>query len=209
MKFRDRIKELKRVRAGDLIPNPKNWRSHPQAQKDAMLGVIDQVGFADALLVRETPDGLALIDGHLRAEIMPDAEVPVLVLDVTEEEADVILATHDPLAAMAEADTEKLAELMGSIEMDDEAVQAMLEELARESHQGEPQNPEDEWTGMPEFENEDKTSFQSIIVHFENQQVVDEFATLIQQKITAKTRSTWYPQIEIERYADKTYDNES
>lgn len=133
MKFKDRIKELRRVRAGDLIPSEKNWRSHPQAQKDAMLGVLDQVGYADALLVRETPDGLKLIDGHLRAEVTPDQDVPVLVLDVTEEEADIILATLDPLAAMAEADTEKLAELMEGIEVDDEAVQALLEELAAEA----------------------------------------------------------------------------
>ena len=34
---------------------------------------------------------LMIIDGHLRAETTPDAMVPVLVLDVTEEEADKIL----------------------------------------------------------------------------------------------------------------------
>ena len=44
-----------------------------------------------------------LIDGHLRAETTPDAVVPVLVLDVDEAEADKILLTHDPLAAMATA----------------------------------------------------------------------------------------------------------
>jgi hypothetical protein len=29
MNIRDRIKELRRVRAGDLRPHPKNWRKHP------------------------------------------------------------------------------------------------------------------------------------------------------------------------------------
>ena len=43
-----------------------------------------------------------LIDGHLRAETTLRASVPVLVLDVNEEEADKILATAHPLAAMAE-----------------------------------------------------------------------------------------------------------
>ena len=43
---------------------------------------------------------LQLIDGHLRAETTPDQPVPVLVLDVDEEEASKILATHDPLIAL-------------------------------------------------------------------------------------------------------------
>jgi hypothetical protein len=30
--IRDRIIELRRVRAGDLLPNPKNWRRHPDVQ---------------------------------------------------------------------------------------------------------------------------------------------------------------------------------
>src|SRR5437879_4882851 len=75
--IRDRIKELRRVRARDLRPNPKNWRRHPKLQADAMRGVLAEIGYADTLLVRELPDGtLMLIDGHLRAEMTPDVEVP-------------------------------------------------------------------------------------------------------------------------------------
>ena len=36
MKIRDRIKELRRVKASELLPHPKNWRTHPQEQADAM-----------------------------------------------------------------------------------------------------------------------------------------------------------------------------
>lgn len=36
MKIRDRIKELRRVKAANLVPNPRNWRTHPQAQQDAL-----------------------------------------------------------------------------------------------------------------------------------------------------------------------------
>jgi ParB-like chromosome segregation protein Spo0J len=86
MHVRDRVKELRRVRAGDLVPNPRNWRTHPQAQQDALRGLLAEIGYADALLVRELPDGrLMIVDGHLRAETTPDELVPVLVLDVNEE----------------------------------------------------------------------------------------------------------------------------
>lgn len=130
MKIRDRIKELRRVRAGDLIPNPRNWRTHPEAQQDAMRGILAEVGWADAVLARETEAGLQLIDGHLRAEVAPDEEVPVLVIDVDEAEADLILATHDPLAAMAEIDPAILDELLQDVNTSSEALQEMLAELA-------------------------------------------------------------------------------
>jgi len=109
MKVRDRIKELRRVKASQLHPNPRNWRTHPQPQQDALRGLLAEVGFADALLARQREDGeLELIDGHLRAETTPDQMVPVLVLDVSADEAAKILATHDPLASMAGVDAGKL-----------------------------------------------------------------------------------------------------
>jgi hypothetical protein len=102
--IRDRIRELRRVRAAELLPNPRNWRLHPASQRAALEGILREIGFADALLARELPDGrLELVDGHLRAETAPDQLVPVLVLDVNEAEANKILLTLDPLAAMADA----------------------------------------------------------------------------------------------------------
>ena len=134
MLIRDRIVELRRVKASDLAPNPKNWRKHPKAQADALRGVLAEVGYADALLARQLPGGgLMLVDGHLRAETTPDAEVPVLVLDVTEAEADKILLTLDPLAAMAEADADALSSLLAGFETDSEAVRKMLSDLSDEA----------------------------------------------------------------------------
>ncbi len=132
MQIRDRIQELRRVRAGDLKPNPRNWRLHPQAQQDALRGVLAEVGYADALLARELADGtLMLIDGHLRAETTPDAVVPVLVLDVDEQEADKILLTHDPLAAMATVQDENLQSLLAEVQTENAAVEKLLEELSQ------------------------------------------------------------------------------
>ena len=129
---RDRIKELKRVPAGDLIPNPKNWRTHPSGQVEAMQGILAEVGWADAVLARETPDGLELIDGHLRKEVAPGDMIPVLVLDVDEAEADKILATHDPLAAMAESNAVNLEALLREVDTGSEGLQQMLSDLAED-----------------------------------------------------------------------------
>jgi hypothetical protein len=102
MHIRDRIKELRRVRASDLRPNPRNWRTHPDAQRDVLKGLLAEVGYAGALLARETEDGgLELIDGHLRAETTPEQLVPVLVLDVTADEAAKIPAVQGLLDGLA------------------------------------------------------------------------------------------------------------
>lgn len=61
------------------------------------------------------------------------------------------------------------------------------------------------WKGMPEFVQEDKEPFRSVIIHFFDQAGVDEFARLINQKITDKTRMAWYPNIIIEKASDKRY----
>jgi DNA modification methylase len=129
--IRDRIKELRRVPADQLQPNPKNWRKHPEAQANALRGVLAEVGIASAVLARETPEGgLMLIDGHLRTETLHNAEIPVLVLDVTEEEADKILATFDPLGAMAESDADALRALLEEVETGSQELADMLTALA-------------------------------------------------------------------------------
>lgn len=129
--IRDRIRELRRVRARELVPHPKNWRRHPRTQAEALRGLLAEIGYADALLARELPDGrLMLIDGHLRADTTPGAIVPVLVLDVDEGEAEKLLATKDPLVAMAETDSERIAALLKTVRTDSPAVLELLRRAA-------------------------------------------------------------------------------
>lgn len=133
MKIRDRIKEFRRIKASEILPNPKNWRTHPKAQKEALQGLLAEIGFAGAVLARETDQGLMLIDGHLRTETAADAEIPVLILDVDEDEADKILLTFDPISAMANADAVALDNLLREVQTSNEAVANMLTELAKEA----------------------------------------------------------------------------
>lgn len=202
--IRDRVRELRRVRAGDLLANPKNWRTHPKSQQDALRGILADVGFAGALLARELPDGtLQLIDGHLRTEeAAPDQLLPVLVTDLTEAEADKILATHDPLAAMAETDALQLDELLRSIEpVDDVGLQSLIADLGREVvrlstsfDQHGPNDADAEWQGMPSFNQDDQLAKFAIKINFETEDDLRAFATLIGQlQITTQTRSVWHP----------------
>ncbi len=111
-----------------------------------MRGMLAEIGYADALLARQLPDGsLQLIDGHLRAELTPEMEVPVLIVDLDEAEAAKLLALHDPLAAMAQSDRQLLAELVGQVETESRALESVLNELVAErSPEAPDQQPPDE-----------------------------------------------------------------
>ena len=128
--IRDRIVEFKRINASELTPHPQNWRKHPKEQKDAMSGILKEVGYVDALMVRQHDGGYQIIDGHLRAETTPNTAVPVLVVDLDDAETALVLATFDPLAAMAEASAEHLDALLQQVNTTDAALQAMLADVA-------------------------------------------------------------------------------
>lgn len=126
--LRDRIKEFARIPVAKLRANPRNWRTHPEAQRKALRGMLNEIGFSSAVIARELPDGTyELIDGHLRLETMgPNDKVPTLILDVDEGEADKLLLTLDPLAAMAGTDKEMLAGLFESTSFDDDALASLI-----------------------------------------------------------------------------------
>jgi DNA modification methylase len=136
---RDRIVELRRVKASELKPHPLNWRSHPKKQRDAVNGLINEVGYAAPLVARQCEDGtLQLIDGHLRADLTPAAEVPVVVLDVTEKEASKLLAALDPTTNMAETMVEQLEQLLGELTTEDAGLAALFDGLRQTLNIGMP-----------------------------------------------------------------------
>lgn len=131
MNIRNRIKEFRTVQPGEIAPNVRNWRTHPQAQRDALRGVLADIGIAGALLAYHSARNggqLTLIDGHERSTV--ETAWPCLILDVTDEEADKLLATFDPISAMAGTDRAKLEDLLSDISTDSPALAQMLTDLA-------------------------------------------------------------------------------
>ena len=142
--IRDRIVDLRRVKASELLGNKRNWREHPQAQRDALQGILDEIGYIDALVARETDEGLELLDGHLRKDLTPDMEVPVLVVDLTEGEADEALATFDPVGAMATKNDERLGKLLDRIRTEDARVRRMVSDQEAALDIPDPGEPDEE-----------------------------------------------------------------
>jgi hypothetical protein len=127
-----------------------------------MRGILEEIGYADACLARELPDGsLELVDGHMRQALDPEQVVPVLVLDLDDDEARKLMVSLDPLAGMAEADETLLGQLLAEITTDDAGLQALYDDLAAANHidlagvDGDPGGPA---TERVEFEADPETT---------------------------------------------------
>lgn len=59
-----------------------------------------------------------------------------------------------------------------------------------------PTDVRQEWVGMPEFSQEDKMPEQSVLIHFQTRADAQEFAKLLGQTITDKTKFLWFPKKE-------------
>ncbi len=65
--WRNRIVGHGEEDADQLLANPANWRIHPRAQRDALAGVLSEVGWVqDVIINRRTGH---VVDGHLRVSL--------------------------------------------------------------------------------------------------------------------------------------------
>ena len=119
-----------------LKANPLNFRRHPGAQRAALRGSMEQLGWVKAVLVNKTT-GL-IIDGHARVEeaIKSKTNVPVDWVELTPEEERLALAILDPITEMATRDDEMLGQLLLNLEAKDDGVNALLETLRASIDQG-------------------------------------------------------------------------
>jgi hypothetical protein len=131
MEFRDRITEYKKIKGRDLLDNEGNWRVHPALQRDAVIGILEEVGVVGALLVyvSERQNGLTVIDGHLRKDIDPEYEWPCLMTDLNDAEADFVLSVLDPSTLMAQIDVEKFRALTRTFNTDNIALRELLRQV--------------------------------------------------------------------------------
>ena len=130
-KIKNRIIGSGEEQLDQIMFNPRNWRIHPLSQQDALKGVLEEVGWVQQVIVNKRTGNL--IDGHLRCQLAAREgakTIPVVYVDVSEDEESLVLATLDPIGAMAATDKQKLDELFAGIESENENVRKMMDEIA-------------------------------------------------------------------------------
>jgi hypothetical protein len=132
--IRNRIIDHVTVRAGDLVPHPRNWRRHPPGQRRALEDSLHELGDIRSLLGYRLPDGrIQLIDGHLRRDLDPERRVTVELVDLSEEEAAKALLTLDPLAELAETDAKMAQMLAASLRTESASLRGLWQMVTQEA----------------------------------------------------------------------------
>lgn len=126
-RFKLRIVDSGMVRVTDIKRNKKNWRKHPKYQKELMGAILKQTGYTERLMVNRVTGNL--INGHMRYDVAienGEEEVPVDWVDLTPEEEEMELATHDPISMFAVSDRIQHKALLAGIDDEDGALERLL-----------------------------------------------------------------------------------
>lgn len=123
-----------------LLANPKNWRLHPDEQREALGEVLAKVGWVQRVVVNQQTG--FVVDGHLRAAMAVRANepVPVLYVDLSPAEEALILATFDPISALAEREDKRLDALLAELRLSEigQGLGSSLDSLLKDL-QGQPE----------------------------------------------------------------------
>lgn len=130
--WRSRIVGHARRSPAKLRANPRNWRTHPPEQREAVSRLLDEVGWVQDVILNRRTD--TLIDGHLRVDLAlerGEKTIPVVLVDLSPEEEALILASLDPVTGMAGMDGARLDALLSEIALGDDELSALLLSLVR------------------------------------------------------------------------------
>ena len=177
-------------RLSELKPWPRNPRQIKTDQAKRLVESFEQFGQVETIAVG--PDG-EVYNGHQRLNVLmaqygKDYEVEVRVSSrpLTEKEREKLTVfLHKGAAGEWDFDTLSEWDMDNLLDWGFKPFELGLNSDGND--------PNAEWQGMPEFEQEDLLAVKSVKVNFLLLEDVKSFAELINQNITEKTRSIWYP----------------
>jgi hypothetical protein len=204
-----KAKEIRMVDPALLKLHERNPNEHPEEQIERLCKIIRYQGFRRPVTVSNQSGMVTVGNGRVMAAIkLGITKIPAIYQDYDngdQEYAD--LVADNAIESWSSLNIGKI-----NFELQNLGPDFDLETLGLKNFVLEPADkldPNGEWAGMPEFNQADKSAFKTVTLHFYDQKGVDEFAAMINQIITEKTRTIWYPQPIIEPAADKVYGSES
>jgi hypothetical protein len=188
---------IKYKKTSDLVPYANNSRLHDETQLGQLVASINEFGFTNPVLL----DGAnGIIAGHGRvmaANALGLETVPTIELQhLTDEQKAAYVIADNKLAQNAKWDDEILRlELQSLSDADydlsilgfDEASLSRLLDVAETADAFE------EYNEAIEYENKNANPYKSLIVHFENEQDVDNFKHLIKQNFSNSAKYIYHP----------------
>lgn len=202
--------KIKQTKLKDLKPYEKNPRLHSELQITQIATSISEFGFINPILADEKGMILAGHGRYLASQKLDLDKVPVVVVEgLSEAQKKALVIADNKIASNSEWDEDllweeirKLNELgfdINKLAFEEMEVLPMIDPNVVNDLTG-------EWEDMPEFTEDDKTAFRTILVHFTCEEDVDKFSKLVKQSFTDKTKFMWYPEQENMDTEAKRYD---
>ena len=204
MKVFCKYDELKLI--SEIKTNPNNRNKHTQEQIEDFAKVLLYQGVRRPVDIDKSTGLLSA--GHLRllsAAFIGWDTFPV----VYQEYTDATQAWADHISDNAFAQRSYLDFAGINIDLPEHGPEFDIDFLGINGFGIESADKIKEWAGMPEFISEDKRGYKTIQLHFHSKESVQEFAQLIGQPITDKTRYIQYPIKIIEKRMDKIYEQDT
>jgi ParB-like chromosome segregation protein Spo0J len=205
---------IERRPVADLIPYANNSRVHTKEQIESIAQSIERWGWTNPVLIDEAG---VIIAGHARVQAAAQLgiqEAPVMVArGWSEDQKKAYTIADNKLPEGSYWDIPTLRIELASLQASTFDISLLgfshAELLALAVAGTKAGDAASEWEGMPEFSHEDQTAFKSLVVHFNDQAAMEDFAGIIGQPITEKTKSIWHPRAEMTTYVDKRYSVEA
>ena len=188
----------------DLIPTKHNPRKLTDKQREDLTSSIEKFDLAEIPAVNLDNSILA---GHQRIQILHllgrggetiDVRIPNRKL--TKAEADEYLIRSNRNTGEWDFDV-----LNDAFAIEDLVDWGFQEWEIRPLSADRINDPDAEWTDMPDYENEDQTAWKILKVHFQSVTDLKAFARLVDQSLSEDTRFIWYPKVEELIQKDKVY----
>jgi hypothetical protein len=146
--WQNRIVDYTEESPEQLLANPLNWRVHSRNQQIALSGVLDDIGFIAPVIVNQRTGHL--VDGHLRVSLALRHNIPtipVVYVNISEDEEKEALTTFDPIGAMASSDMQMLEGLIQDLGQIGDAAKMSLSEILKEANKKAVKNVLDPMSG--------------------------------------------------------------
>jgi hypothetical protein len=195
------------VKIDEIVLNPENPNKHDEPQLNRIADLLNFYGWRHPVIV-SNQSGMVVV-GHgriLSAKSLGEVSVPVNYQDFPSYDVEYAwMVADNGIAGWASLDyalvNAKLPDL-GPFDLNLLGIKSFFLEPSERSEN----NPSNEWQGMPEFNQTDKTAYRRLIVNFKDKDSVLLFCEKV-HPLTDSTRYIWYPEIEIEHASDKRYES--
>jgi len=190
-----------------LTLDPTNRRQRTDRGRQMIVASLRETGAARSIVIDERGEVLA---GNGVAEAAPDAGIErVRIIDTVGDELIALRRrglTPEQKRAVALYDNRTSELAVWDVEQlrDDKEHGLDLQPFWTDAEQamllGAP-GVDADWNGMPSFEQQDLLAWRSLKVNFANQADYDRFAALVEQPLTERTRSIWFPAAAVDHVA--------